>query len=227
MKKTAIKPTGAFKCIRKGEHPSVLLLSGMHGDEFETIPLVSSYVLSHIADFPNFLYIPQVSPSAVEQKTRENVYGNDINRAFIPHTRDSEALVVMNTLMRHAFTISLDFHEDSAHEDAFYFYDTGEMKGDALKQFKKAILTTGVTLYSGVDDPEDPHLGCLVEDGYISKGHEKDSHESGFLTKWMAHKGIVDRAFTFEVPGKATIAHKEQIISAVFSYFMDHQFMVQ
>ncbi len=216
-----------IQILQKGDTPSVLILSGMHGDESDVIQPVTRYLYTHAGHIPDFIYIPEVSPSAITAKTRLNKQGHDINRCFVDSTTDLEAQELMKFLQHVHFHMSLDFHEDNEHRNAFYFYDTGEMHTDELDQFRSDIQNCEFELYSGIDDPEDPHLGCVVDKGYVSHGHEKDSHASGFLTKWMSKYDIVRRSFTFEIPGQAQLQRKKLLIETIFTYFFDSNFMVQ
>ncbi len=216
-----------MKIFHKGTDPKLLILSGMHGDEADVVAHVSGFVSSHAQSFPDFVYLPTVSPSAIAQKTRQNYLGHDINRCFVDPIQDPEALQVCSRISKLYQVISLDFHEDSSHENDFYFYDTGEMSVHSLDIFRKHILQCDVSLYDGIDDSDDPNLGCHVIQGYVSHGHDKDSHESGFLTKWMAHKHIISRAFTFEIPGKSSQDTKNKLINAIFSFFIESKFMIQ
>lgn len=199
----------------------------MHGDESDVIAHVHSCVQSLMEKFPDFIYLPTVSPSAVSQKTRINAFGHDINRCFTDPLKDPEAAMVRDQISHLTQAVSLDFHEDNTLEHDFYFYDTGEMKRDALESFRRVIQSCGLRLYDGIDDPDDPTLGCNVDNGYVSHGHQKDAHESGFLTKWMAHRGIISRAFTFEVPGKCSAETKNLLVRTIFSFFIDSKFMIQ
>lgn len=216
-----------MKSFQKGTDTKLLILSGMHGDESDVVVHVTDFISTQAESLPDFVYIPTVSPSAIAQKTRLNYLGHDINRCFVDPIQDPEALQVCNRISTLNHVISLDFHEDSSHENDFYFYDTGEMSDIALDSFREIIQQCGVSLYDGIDDSEDPNLGCHVIQGYVSHGHDKDAHESGFLTKWMAHKHIISRAFTFEIPGKGNQDTKKKLVHAIFSFFIESNFMIQ
>ena len=52
---------------------TLLILSGMHGDEYEVIDCVKNY-LAENTGLPHYEYISEVSPSAVSRKTRRNAF---------------------------------------------------------------------------------------------------------------------------------------------------------
>jgi len=55
-----------------GNNPQLLIVSGTHGDEFAIISSLDEIIQKYIDDLVPFMYIPELSPSAVRQKTRTN-----------------------------------------------------------------------------------------------------------------------------------------------------------
>src|SRR3989338_4995521 len=74
-----------IRYFQKGESPSVLIISGSHGDEFEIVPLIEFYLQKYEEFMPNFVFVPRVSPSAALTKTRLNGEGPTIH-VLIPTT---------------------------------------------------------------------------------------------------------------------------------------------
>jgi hypothetical protein len=202
--------------FQKGESPKLLVLSGMHGDEHEVIQPVHTYVEVHVKDLPDFLFIPQVSPSAVAQKTRRNATNQDINRAFTEPTTDSEAAAIMNIVHPYQFDLCIDFHEDPDRTKGCYVYDSEKFGEKELTQLRKAIVSSGASLYTGIDDPADAHLGWHVRDGYVSMPLSQIPPGAGFSGHWFLSQGIVKRAFTVEVPGQAPMVLKRKLVIALF-----------
>jgi len=205
---------------RCGDQPSALFLSGMHGDESESVSLTEQVIRGMTDSTPDFLYIPRVSPSAVAAKSRKNVHGHDINRQFTDDTADTEAASVMHILKGNRFTRIIDVHEDPDRSQAFYLYDSKVMKPENLDRYRALVHTTGAKLYTGVDDMEDKRLGFTVDRGYISMPPASVDQHSGFLILWTAKHGIADRGFTLEIPGKAPTKLKQLLISALLPFLL-------
>lgn len=203
-----------------GEDPRVLLLSGMHGDEYESGNLLEAYLTQHAPSLPAFLYIPRVSPSAVKAKTRKNAYSNDINRQFTKNSTDPEAKAVMSLLGNYRFDLCVDIHEDPDRTMGFYLYDTEQMTDEELVAYRAAIHKTDAKLYTGVDDVDDEHLNLYVEKGYVSLGFEKTGETTGFSSRWLYEENRCKRSFTAEIPGKATPALKSSLIHVVISFLL-------
>lgn len=217
----------AMYSIQKGNHPRILILSGMHGDEYEVIDYVSRYISAQSEVFPDFLYIPKVSPTAVTAKSRVNAFGHDLNRSFTSPITDPEVRDCVNTISRYTYSLCLDFHEDPDLTNEFYMYDTGLLRADTLLDFQARIQSTGVSLFNGMDDPNDLTLCNTVIDGYIPIHIDVDGQDSGFSSGWAIRHGITKRYMTFEIPGKSSHSQKIALIQAIFSFFLRPEFMVQ
>ena len=203
-----------------GAFPRVLLFSGMHGDEYESGVLLTTYLKKNSESLPDFFYIPKVSPSAVGAKTRMNAYGHDINRQFVERTTDPEARDVMTLLAPFHFDLCVDVHEDPDRTIGFYLYDSSHMTPEELEIYRQAIRTTDARLYTGFDDVDDENLNLYVEKGYVSLGYERTGEMSGFSSRWLYAKNICRRSFTVEVPGKGSTALKESLIRTVMSFLL-------
>lgn len=204
----------------KGDTPRVLFLSGLHGDEYESGTIFHEYLTAHANTLPDFVYIPQVSPSAVAAKTRKNSQDHDINREFRSTSTDEEAQAVMHILSQYRADISIDIHEDPDRAKAMYLYDTGTFTDSQLARYRATIHTTGAMLYTGMDDIEDKHLQQHVERGYISLPQEKVI-DPGFIAVWLQKKHVIrDRCFTIEIPHKAPRSLKSALIEELVPFLI-------
>lgn len=212
--------TDIIPVIQKGQKPKVLFMSGMHGDEFEVIDIVQSYIEKNREMLPDFYYIPQVSPSAVSRRTRTNRYEHDVNRYFIQETPDPEIRMVTELLKPHTFEISLDFHEDPDRTDSFYMYDSGQLTESELRRYHAAVLKTGALLHNGIDDETDETLGYTIVDGYISIAHQMSNADTGFSSGWLLRHGVAQRSYTLEIPGNSGIPLKKALVESMIEYFI-------
>ncbi len=214
---------GSLEYFLHGKVPRVLLFSGMHGDEYESGRLLEEYLKENYQTLPHFLYVPQVSPSAVASSTRKNKYGNDINRQFLPTTSDPEAKAVMSLLSAFHFDVCIDVHEDPDRTLGFYLYDTEHMNDGELANYRAAVHATGARLYTGVDDVDDENLNLNVEKGYVSLGFEKTQQVSGFSSRWLYDKSISRRSFTLEIPGRGSLLLKRSLLHTVISFLLSKE----
>jgi len=203
-----------------GAKPNLLLLSGTHGDEYESIRAIGECLRKYQNSLPPFLYIPFVSPSAVKLQTRKNKAGLDINRTFLAKSKDRETENVMEIVSRYRFNLCVTFHEDPEQKD-FYLYDSGSVTAKDWKIFKKRLKGLGVGMLNGVDDATDPILGNRFEDGYKAFLTDKSSPASdgegdGTFWSWAVAKGLVKKVMTPEVPGKLPIKTKGKVVEAFF-----------
>jgi predicted deacylase len=203
--------------IQKGANPQLIVLSGTHGDEHEVIEPVIEYMQRHAQELPDFVCIPRVSPSAVASQTRRNAQKHDVNRHFRDSTDDPEVRSVMEILSPLRAQLCLDVHEDADRTRGCYVYDTHTLTPDELAQVQRAIRNSGASLYTGIDDPADAHLGWHVHDGYVSMPFTKMPEEAGFSGRWLLEHQIVQRAFTLEVPGQAQMFLKRALVREVFT----------
>lgn len=209
----------AISYYKKGAHPRWLLFSGTHGDEAGVIASVRAYLGAREKELPDFVWVPEVSPSAVRLGTRRNERGLDINRVFTMDTDEPEVTANRMIVDGKTFDLFVDFHEDPT-TDAFYLYDSldarGEKSFDAMYQ---EVQSLGVPLYRGVDDEE---LGLQVENGYVVCSNYDAAPEKGDVyTSWkyLKDRAIVKwRLLTVEVPGKASRETKDKIVALVFEY---------
>ena len=211
---------GLIEYYTHGQNPGVLFLSGMHGDEYESGRLLEAWLLSTYSSLPPFLYIPRVSPSAVQAGTRRNAEHHDINRKFLDHTDDREVRDVMGILSGHTFTVCLDIHEDPDRTQAFYIYDSSQMTDLEREAYRNTVHKTPFKLYTGIDDIDDEHLQRHIEKGYVSLQPTDTELSAGFASVWLMKQMISKRAFTIEIPGKARPQDKQILLQNVLPFLL-------
>ena len=206
--------------LQQGKNPKLLILSGTHGDEYEVIESVKKSIKHYKKNLPSFMFIPEVSPSAVKLGTRENINMVDLNRSFFENTKEQEAKDVIKLLSKYKFETCLTFHED-VDENRFYMYDSENIEDtNTLKSLRKKIKDLGVQLYSGVDDPDDPVLSYEIVEGYKSVRPKDYPANSGLFDEWAFQAGIVNRIIYIEVPGKLTLLAKDKLVDAFFDWWV-------
>lgn len=208
------------------DRPGLLILSGKHGDEYGVIGCVKEVIAENIERCPSFLFIPEVSPSAVRQRTRTNEEGKDINRMFCNSTKSAEVGLIFKILEDRQFSTCLSFHEDSE-SPQFYLYDIfgPNLEGtDILKKLRKEVKSLGLGLLNGVDDSDDPMLGNFFKDGYKYFPPQKPyTNIDGTFSSWAFSKGIVERYLNPEIPGKIPLGLKKKAVEAVFDNLIFRQ----
>ncbi|HYE59580.1 MAG TPA: hypothetical protein VEA18_00140, partial [Candidatus Kapabacteria bacterium] len=145
----------ALEYREKGENPSWLIYSGTHGDEAGVISSIETVLSSEEKNFPSFLWVPMVSPSAVANGTRNNARGVNVNRDFFDHSTEPEVQANISLIRGKVFEYFIDIHEDPSTE-LFYLYDSWNIPDNPMMQHLfRTIQNTGVGLYDGIDDPDD------------------------------------------------------------------------
>lgn len=209
--------------IQKGNNPKLLLLSGTHGDEFEVIASVKKALKKYSSILPDYLYIPEVSPSAVKLKTRINEDGKDLNRSFFDETSIKEVRKLTETVKKHQFDTCVSFHEDPEFDKDVYLYDAfgPNIQGtEQISRYRKAVESVGLRLLNGLDDPSDPALGNVFCDGYHWWPPIKEN-KNGFFPDWAFTGGYIKRYLNPEVPGKASVKVKDQLVDIFFQHFVN------
>lgn len=207
---------------KKGESPRLLLLSGTHGDEYGVIESLKKSVLLHSAQLPSYIFVPEVSPSAVAQKTRKNSEGFDINRYFTQHSPSKEVQEAIDFLSQFRFDVLLNFHEDYERKQSSYIYDSHHFSDEEYERWITFNEQASLPLFTGIDDESDPALSNYIQDGYLGTKDEHRTYDSGFFQDWALTNNVVKRSFIIEVPGAAPQAEKDRITAALFSFFLQH-----
>lgn len=193
------KKIGDIQYHLKGVAPRLIIHSGTHGDESRVIAPLEKVVGAMYSDLPNFLYVPRVSPSAVVLGTRQNKFGNDLNRVFSLPTDDPEVVANKQILALATHSVAVSFHEDLEHNQ-FYMYDSGTIEPGLLNWYQTALKKLQVPLYTGVDDPHDVHLAKSFVDGYL--GEVYSARPIGtFVDDWILYHSHASRVLTIEMPG--------------------------
>ena len=204
--------------FQKGENPVWLIYSGTHGDEADVALSIERYFERHAEKLPDFLWVPHVSPSAVENKVRHNARGLDTNRNFFDHTTEEEILANLQIVQEKNFEYFLDFHEDETRTE-FYLYDSLGIRDAFIENLLQEQKQSGFDLWHGMDDETDPALGSFVDQGYCDASNITET--SGFSVDYMLMKGIVKkRAFTFETPGLLQQHQKDKIVENIFETYL-------
>ncbi len=199
-----------------GYNPKLLIHSGMHGDEWEVIELVKEVVAQHKDKLPDFVFVPVASPSAVAAATRTNRFGNDLNRVFFAGTKDEEAIANMKIVQGYSFDTFLSFHEDIEFSQ-FYLYDSHDFeRDDSWKLVKHDIRKMGVSMLTGIDDPNDPNLQFYFHDGYCCYSLQGDVPCSTTFEEWSRNEGIVERVIMPEIPSTIKSSIKKRIVESIF-----------
>ena len=199
-----------------GDSPKLLIHSGTHGDEYESIPLILKFIKENIERLPDFVFVPNVSPSAVKLKTRRNERGIDINRSFSNKATDPETLANMKIASLYNYETCVSFHEDPG-VNYFYIYDSGIVDDKTLSAIREEISNMGIELLSGFDDPTDPALGYKFEKGYRRFPNKHNDINNGTFWGWAMEKGRIKNMIIPEIPGETSKSNKEKIISLIFN----------
>lgn len=200
----------------KGSKPRLLIISGAHGDEYEVVSIAAREIEQRINALPDFLYIPELSPSAMRRKTRLNENGEDIERNFYDGSAHREACAIMELLRGKKFDFCISFHEDREWK-GFYVYDISQMADrHRFDILNNELLERGITLYTGIDDIDDTLLGNQVDKGYVHIPINESLCIKPFFGAWLMNQGIVSHMIVPEVPMRISHAEKKYIIEKCF-----------
>ncbi len=215
-----------FHYYTKGEKPRLLVHSGTHGDEWEVIDLVKNAMEKYEAKMPNFIFVPQVSPSAVALRTRINGRGMDVNRIFSFNSSDSEVRENAAILNGCHFDLLVSFHEDPL-SDEYYVYDSSYKTGETkeILRHNQKLKKAGIKLLNGLDDPDDPELGYEFKEGYRKFVNEPEMENNGMISVWSMCEGIAEQAITPEIPGLLPIRQKQFIVDSFFDQVLVKYFI--
>lgn len=206
-----------FYYFVSGENPKLLIHSGTHGDEYEVTDFVIETILKYEKDLPPFIYVPVVSPSAVERKTRVNESGTDMNRRFFTDSNDPEVQANIEIIKNQKFDLFISFHEDHEFEKEYYVYDVGQDKheNNLVLRHNQLLSTKGILLLNRIDSHDDPNLGYLFVDGYRKFVH-KNNVDHG-IAGWILDRGIAREYLMPEIPMRANSEVKKMIVDSFFS----------
>lgn len=203
-----------------GKKPELLILSGIHGDEYKIIDPVWKYLEKQRGKLPPYLFIPMMSPSAIFQKTRTNKFGHDLNRQFFNDSKDKEALNNMEIMGKFRYQLCLSFHED-LQLDKFYLYDTGKLPQNIWQKVKQSLSIINISLYTGIDDEDDPALGLYIRNGYYFYGNKNVAKNNGAVSDWLINNKVAGRVLVAEVPGRIEEKKKDKIVKIIFEKLVE------
>lgn len=120
-------------------------------------------------------------------------------------------------------------------QDGFYLYDIKAYANEPrdrmidvqMDRLRKELKARGFSLFSGIDDDTDPHLGNKVTNGlarqavYDSGGHPHLDNTLELFLVYLRTLGLtnVERAFIAEVPGKIPKNKKKELLQIATDTF--------
>lgn len=194
----------------------ILLLSGIHGDEYEVILSIKKYLKNN--NLSSFLYISKVSPSAVRKRTRNNINNIDLNRSFFDNSKDKEIIDLKQKLQGKTFFCMFAFHEDCDRKNEFYMYSSHNINTQIFIDFEKRLHKINVRLFDGIDDPKDPILNNVITHGLFISSVKKE--EKGTLWPWLEKNNHIKHYVDFEIPAKASQKKKNELVQIIFDYLI-------
>lgn len=225
------KPVNITAFIKKSPQPhapSIYISSGIHGDE-PSGPFAISKLLEEgfFDDSINWYLIPLLNPTGLEQGTRENKEGFDLNRDYkSPKTKEVIAhLAWFKKYQNINFDLSFCLHEDWE-SPGFYAYSILPSQSiNMLKEIAQAV--TKVSELNLATEIE----GMPAKGGFIIHGSQDlqnfinkrdDWPEAFFLMKQQN----IPFHFTFETPSSQPIDQRSlthcTAIKASVNHFMHH-----
>lgn len=206
-----------FLYYTSGDNPKLLVHTGTHGDEFEVIDIVKKTLEKYENKLPPFLFVPRVSPTAVELKSRKNKWGHNLNRDFFSNSEDPEVAANIQITKDHKFDLFVSIHEDWEFPE-YYIYDWGysKEKNKLVLKHNTYLKERGVELYSGVDDPRDVNLQHVFVEGYNKAIHKQSGSDEGFISSWILNRNLARDYLLPEIPMQATPKVKEFIVDTFF-----------
>lgn len=211
------------------------VVSGIHGDEGKCIDVVGKTLdaraVLHPALYTGHVRILRANPDALAHRTRTDSRGADLNRVFMitRPIQHPQAQLLARAVGDHPKMHTIfSFHEDLDYAREFYFYNTSKHKHldtrtswftNLRRKFLQTVKHQGFALYSGQDDPT---LKYSVQDGFC------DAPATGrfdhTFEMYVARKGVhpgLQRVVLFEIPGRASIERKRDLITMTFRHFIE------
>ncbi len=207
-----------MRFVEKGNKPRLLIHTGTHGDEYGVIKMVEECLKKYESKLPDYIFVPEVSPSAVEMKTRKNKYGHDMNREFLSNSDDPEVQENIKIIKNERFDLFVSFHEDWEFPE-YYIYDWGytNKPSELVTKHNEYLKENGIRLLNGVDDPTDPHLGYKFSEGYNKSIHVKKEQDDGIISDWVLNRNIATDYLLPEIPQRLSDKKKKFIVDSFFT----------
>lgn len=193
---------------RISEIPSARRLyisAGVHGNEpAGPMAILEMLTNKRIPDDLNVSLIPVINPTGLENSTRENAQGIDINRDFGPTPQSEEAKALKQWLAVKTFDLALCLHEDFESSGSYLY----EIKPDESESVASQILDA-MEPFTGID-PSPEIDGMPVENGLmkppVSRFREsRDGLPEALLITFDAH---APWCFTIETPSSQNIVQR-------------------
>jgi hypothetical protein len=215
MKK--FKTKSGVEYFIKGKVPKIVIQTGTHGDEYGVIQSVEKAIRKYETQLQDFIFVPEVSPTAVKAKTRVNIRGSDLNRIFTSESKDQEVQDNMTLLEKYPSDFVVSFHEDPEHSDIVYVYDNGfEGEDSHTKIWLESIRKYGIKPLNGSDDPTDPALDFIFTDGYRFFPYKGGEEFNGMVVTWVLGEKLSQRFQIVEIPGQAEQKLKDKLVDDYF-----------
>jgi len=144
--------------VQYGEgEKNVFLSAGMHGDEPAGVEALLRFLEGSGKTGENirkwhgkyqFTIIPCINPTGIENGTRENIKGIDLNREFggkAGKDTPEEARILQRAVEGRRFDLYIDFHEDVEGE-GFYLYEVLHKGGICIGDKIIADMSRGYTI---------------------------------------------------------------------------------
>jgi len=218
-------------------------VTGLHGLEYRVINIVQSELNTNRVTGAlrhSHIHISHAHPDAIRARTRKG-NGVDINRQFVtPGDTPSYPGARLLKKAVGAFPVKylFSFHEDhpdpqDPHDSPrpFYYYDipqpSRDLSVDALVDRLNGHLIAslrrkGFSTFTGIDDPDDLHLGSHFDNGYakVPSTYYDTTFETHMVDLGARGLSTVQRAFVFEIPGRATLGEKKVHVHEIFKTFI-------
>jgi predicted deacylase len=195
----------------KGKNPKLLIHSATHGDEARIVYPLGVFLHKYEHVLPDFIWVPEVSPSAVMMGTRNNGRNSDINRLWHVGTNEPEVLANLDLIGDRKFEIFLSFHEDINPDGSghFYVYDSKDREGSQeLELLRSSVRGLSVPLLHGCDDP--------ILNNWVDQAYFWDSKFNGEAHLYLAHQNKVYLGLNIEIPGNLLSHIKYTLIKVIF-----------
>lgn len=194
-------------CVERGqsELPTVMICSGMHGDESAGPTLLLSMLEEDALDERcAYRIYPCTNPTGLDAGTRESIDGVDINRTFGRGGSSPEAKAIVIANRDRKFELAIDLHEDCDAE-GFYCYEYGV--GDIGEAVVVAVETAGFPIQSlghaydlGFALPPD---AVTFERGVVRPDPRVEGEVLGGLSyALLLARNAARRVLTFETPSR-------------------------
>lgn len=197
--------------IIKGKKPELLLLTGMHGDEFGAAKSAGKSIKKYFDKLPDFVFVANCSPSALLLGTRDNGDGFNLNRKFFGTTRSLEAKEIMDLVTRFKFDTCFDLHEDTTTKELYMYDFFREDYKDNLKPKISKFMSTLEKNGIGVR-----HRWDFVHGYRHFATPDKVTNKNGLFCDWSLNRRLVERYVCLETPTILSQEDKDFLMDELF-----------